>query len=603
MSFLKKMQSLLPTVFERINFRTRAHRLFRLELLLIFFWISLPTILSGDSHNDSRKNDSLSMKKPSPNKLPTADDVRDTRPLIRVGLLEGYEKVSLQINGPFAVENLKGETLRPMAPSNLKWRVRVEEAVPSQFIYSVLVMTFADKEEAITLAEKLEKEGSHAYVRSLGNPVEVQGNILRDNTRYRVQVGNFENSEDAEELLQTFIDDYAPRVVRELMRRVSGKVELFDAKLEESWVSDDGVRIVPADLTVETKICSVRVGTGFRWETEEDRSYAGVVEIRLDHDGKLCAISEVPIDVYLRGVVPSEMPAGFPREALKAQAVAARSEVLAKLHTKHLNDPFDVCGTEHCQVYAGVTQEDPRTNEAVIETSGEVLMRDGILMDAVYSAVCGGHTEDAARVWASPPINAAEGVWCTLKDDLKKIDLTTEENARKWILSKPDVCCNIPAKLLPVAPDYTHRHFRWEVTYNRAEFEKIIARNTGQDIGTFYDIIPLERGVSGRLVLIEILGSHKNLKIKKELNIRRALSPTMLESSCFVVDIQQDEEGLPVEITLNGAGWGHGAGMCQVGAAYMAVKGKTYHEILNHYYRSSTISRCYSLPESTESCD
>ncbi len=597
------IQSLLPTVFKLINFRTQAHRLFRRELLLIILWILFPTVLSGISHNDSRKNDSLSMKKPSPNKSPAADDARDTRPQIRVGLIEGYEKVSFQVDGPFAVKNLKGETLRPMAPSNLKWRVRVEETVPSQFIYSVLVMTFADKEEAIALAENLEKEGLHAYVRSLGNPVEVQGNILRDNTRYRVQIGNFENSDDAEELLQAFMDDYAPRVVRELMRRVTGKVELFDAKLEESCISDDGVRIVPADLTVETKIHSVRVGTGFRWETEEDRSYSGIVEIRLDHDGKLSAISEVPIDVYLRGVVPSEMPAGFPREALKAQAVAARSEVLAKLHTKHLNDPFDVCGTEHCQVYAGVTQEDPRTNEAVIETSGEVLMRDSILMDAVYSAVCGGHTEDAARVWASPPINATEGIWCTLQDDLKKIDLTTEDGAREWILSKPKVCCNIPAKLLPVAPDYIHRHFRWDVTYNRAEFEKIIARNTGQDIGTFYDIIPLERGVSGRLMLIEILGSHKNLKIKKELNIRRALSPTMLESSCFIVDIQQDEEGLPVEITLSGAGWGHGAGMCQVGAAHMAVKGKTYQEILNHYYRKSTISRCYSLPESNDSCD
>jgi hypothetical protein len=229
---LKIKQSLLPTVFKLINFRTQTRRLFRLELLLIILWMFLPNVLSGSSAKESQKTESLSMKKPSSKKPPAADSSRDTRPQIRVGLLEGYEKISLRVNGPFAVENLKGETLRPMAPSNLKWRVRVEETVPSQFIYSVLVTTFADKEEAIALAENLEKEGSHAYVRSLGNPVEVQGNILRDNTRYRVQVGNFENSDDAEELLELFMDDYAPRVVRELMRRVTGKVEFFDAKLD-----------------------------------------------------------------------------------------------------------------------------------------------------------------------------------------------------------------------------------------------------------------------------------------------------------------------------------------------------------------------------------
>jgi stage II sporulation protein D len=228
-----------------------------------------------------------------------------------------------------------------------------------------------------------------------------------------------------------------------------------------------------------------------------------------------------------------------------------------------------------------------------------VLMRDGVLVDGVYSAVCGGHTEDASRVWASPQPYGPKGVCCSDTDCTQTLDLTTEKDVRQWILSKPDVYCNIPAHLLPVDPDYTRRHFRWEVTYNRHELEKIIARNTGHDIGTFYDIIPLERGVSGRLVLIEILGSRMNLKIKKEINIRRALSSTMLESSCFVVDIQQDEEGLPVEITLSGAGWGHGCGMCQVGAASLALQGKTYREILAHYYPGSTVVHCYSLPPPT----
>lgn len=596
------MQRPIPTVpefaFSKLHFPGK-HFSFA-GAVLVALWVILASLFVPCHQKKFGKAQSLPMGRTSQRRPSAADPGQpDTRPQIRVGLLEGYEKVSFQVNGPFAIEDLKGKTIRPMAASNLRWRVRVEEATPSQFLYSVLVIAFPEKADAMALAESVEKEGTHAYVRSLGGPVEIAGEILRDNTRYRVQVGNFLKREEANDVLPKFTDDYSSRVVRELLQRVTGRLELFDANLEQTWTINDGLRILPADLTVETTIFGVRIGTGFRWEKEEDRSYLGVVEIRLDHEGKLCAISEVPIDVYLRGVVPAEMPAGFPIEALKVQAVAARSEVLAKLHTKHINDSFDVCATVHCQLYAGVTHEDPRTDQAVIETSGKVLMRNDVLLDGVYSAVCGGHTEDASLVWASPQPDAPKGVWCCAPGDVEEIDLTTEDNIRLWILSKPKVYCNIPEKLLPVAPDYTRRHFRWEVTYNHHELEEIIARNTGQDIGTFYDIVPLERGVSGRLMLIEILGSRTNLKIKKEINIRRVLSPTMLESSCFVVDIQQDEEGLPVEITLSGAGWGHGAGMCQVGAASLALQGKTYLQILAHYYPGATVTQCYSLPSST----
>jgi stage II sporulation protein D len=566
--------------------------------LLVIVWALMASLPSVEQEKEGEIPATFILpmeKKPQSDMPAESESARDTRPIIRVGLLEGYERISFQVNGPFAIEDLKGKTLRPMRSSELKWRASVEQATVSQFLYSVLVRSFPEKAQAIALAESLETKGLHAYVRPLGEPVEIGEDILCDTTRYRVQVGNFMTMEEAEKLLPVFADESAPRIVRELMQRAAGRIEIFDANLDESWTPNDGLRIIPQDLTVETKIFGVRVGTGFRWEKEEDRSYAGVVEIRLDHEGKLAAISEVPLDVYLRGVVPSEMPTGFPLEALKAQAVAARSEVLAKLHTQHLNDPFDVCATEHCQVYAGVTHEDPRADEAVIETSAEVLMRNGVLVDAVYSAVCGGHTEDASLVWDSPKETWPKGVWCCAPENAPKIDLTKEDAVREWIFSKPDVYCNVPASLLPVSPDYTRRHFRWEVTYNRQELEKTIARNTGQDIGTLYEILPVERGVSGRLIAIEILGSRQNLKIKKEINIRRALSSTMLESSCFVVDMEQDEQGLPAEITLTGAGWGHGAGMCQVGAAHLALEGKTYREILAHYYPGTTVVRCPAL--------
>ena len=171
--------------------------------------------------------------------------------------------------------------------------------------------------------------------------------------------------------------------------------------------------------------------------------------------------------------------------------------VLAEKTTKHLNDSYDLCAHVHCQVYSGITQEDPRTSAAVNETRGVVLVNNSTLVQPFYSAVCGGHTEDALATWRNPSLHPSGGRLCSLNDSMTVPDLTTESGVRKWILSSPDVCCNLSGLNLPVPSDYTRKHFRWEVSYTRQELEGIIRDKTGVDVGTLFDILPCVRGAIG----------------------------------------------------------------------------------------------------------
>jgi stage II sporulation protein D len=445
----------------------------------------------------------------------------------------------------------------------------------------------------MTLAEKFESEGLPAVVRQIGGPIEIDGRIIGDNTLYRVQVGNFQAEGEARALQDLLDMDYAPRLVREVIRQSKGKIEFFDADLLESLESEKGFRVIPEDDSSKVALFGVRVNSGFQYEKVEDREYSGMIEIYLDHEGQMAAFTEVPIDAYLRGVVPAEMPAAFPEETLRAQAIMARSVVMAQKSIKHLNDPYELCAHVHCQVYSGLSQVDERCAKAVDDTRGMVLTHNGLLVDGHFSAVCGGHTEDVLQTWMTPPMYASHGVACSCNDSLVIPDLSTEAGAGQWIKSRPDVYCNLQGYNLPVSSEYGRKHFRWEVSYTRHELEEIILEKTGHDIGVLYDIVPIRRGVSGRLMEIEILGSRKNLHIKRELKIRRVLSRTALESSCFLIDVVDDEEGNPMEVILTGAGWGHGVGMCQCGAARMAAEGKTYQEIIEHYYPGCEIQKKY----------
>ncbi len=310
----------------------------------------------------------------------------------------------------------------------------------------------------------------------------------------------------------------------------------------------------------------------------ERRAYAGQVYVTVDAKGSLAVVNAVPGEKLLDGLLPAEMGAGAPTEALKAQAVAARNELLAKIGTRHLTDPYRLCSTVHCQVYAGAEHEDPRTTAAVKATHGEVMVRaDGRLVDAVYSSSCGGHTEDKERAWGPPADPALRGRFDASDEDAKalaKVDPGKDVRAFLGELPRRPWC----AKVKGGSP------FRWTARVPASTVEEKAG------VGALKDLVVLERGVSGRAVKMKLVGERGEKVIEQELPIRRVLGN--LKSAMFTVELVR-EGGRVKELVFTGGGHGHGVGMCQAGAMGQAAEGRTYRQILGHYYRGATVKKLY----------
>lgn len=395
-------------------------------------------------------------------------------------------------------------------------------------------------------------------------------------------------------------------------------VQIKNNKIQ--WFGDgyDELRFVPADNTVGSfELKDVIIGIGFHWERKENQSFSGVLKLVLE-DGKIRAINEVKVEDYLKSVISSEMSAKASLSLLKAHAVISRSWLLAQMEkTRELklenmeynsfietkeerirwydredHTLFDVCADDHCQRYQGITRTTTALAvQAVEETEGEVISSEGKICDARFSKCCGGVTEEFEACWE--PIHYSYLV--ALRDDKHTAlypDLRVEARAREWILSRPTAFCNNSEKkiLEQVLNNYdqeTTDFYRWEVRYTTDEISTLVNRRSGIDFGTIQELIPVQRGVSGRLIRLKIVGSHKIMAIGKELEIRRILSESHLYSSAFVVDKEDDT------FVLRGAGWGHGVGLCQIGAAVMGEQGYPYDKILRHYYPGSEIKRWY----------
>ncbi len=518
-------------------------------------------------------------------------------PIVRVGLIEEYDRLSFSFKGEFEFVSLTGKTIDLANGENVKWTVAPDRTEEARAIFSILTTAFADRDSADELRKKLSTADEQARIAEIGEEVYIDGRKVADNLKYRVLVGRYATEREARDHLDPFRDEFAPRVIRQIVRPATGTLALSRENDGLLMPVEEGFRIIPKNNESQITIYDVREGTGFHWEREVDRIYPGIIEVRIDHRGLLMAFTELSLETYLKGVVPSEMPASFPLESLKAQAIAARSEVLAKIGVKHPNDPFDLCAHVHCQAYTGSTNEDERSSRAVDETCGKVLMKGGEVAEAVYSSSCGGHTEDKLNVWNPPAADHLRGSWDapdSLGEEFETLDLTKEIDLQKWVDSKPAAWCN--TNKYPDLPNILRRseeNFRWEVTYTRRELEDIIKRKSGEDIGQLIDVIPLGRGVSGRLLEIEIHGSKKNLRIQRELNIRATLSLKYLKSACFTINSEVGEDGRPVRFHLRGAGWGHGVGMCQVGAGVMATQNKNSKDILKHYYPGTAIEQVY----------
>ncbi len=370
-------------------------------------------------------------------------------------------------------------------------------------------------------------------------------------------------------------------------------------------------------------IDDVTIGLNFHWERQETQHFPGTLKLQVD-EGKITAINLLPVEEYLTSVISSEMSASSSLEFLKAHAVISRSWLLAQIEKRHAlckkdggffpfvktdteyirwydredHTIFDVCADDHCQRYQGITKaSNPSVSQAVTATRGQVLMYDNRICDARFSKCCGGATEEFSYCWEDksfPYLSAVRD-----GEETEVPDLTQEEAASRWIRTSPKAWCNtrdahILRQILNNYDQETHDFYRWKVRYTQEELAELIRTKTKCDYGDILDLQPVERGKSGRLSRLKIVGTRKSLTIGKELEIRRTLSDSHLLSSAFVVDKGPlSETGVPEWFELVGAGWGHGVGLCQIGAAVMGEQGCNYNEILLHYYKGADIRKLY----------
>lgn len=378
----------------------------------------------------------------------------------------------------------------------------------------------------------------------------------------------------------------------------------------------DSLLFSSLDETSSFDLLDVVIGINFHWERKETQRFKGALKF-IVLEGEVQAINIVPTEDYLTSVISSEMSATSSLELLKAHAVISRSWLLNKLEDKSeekhsdsmvINDEkiirwydhqdhthFDVCADDHCQRYQGITKASTQAvREAIKATFGEVLTYDGKICDARFYKACGGATELFENCWEEVHhpylLPVADAAKLTLPD------LTREVEARKWILSSPTAYCNTTerAVLSQVLNNYdqeTPDFYRWTVTYSQAELSALIKEKMGIDFGKITDLVPLKRGASGRIIELKVVGEKRTMVIGKELEIRKALSKSHLYSSAFVVD--KEERDASVQFVLRGAGWGHGVGLCQIGAAMMASQGVGYKDILSHYYPHSSLTKRY----------
>ena len=421
------------------------------------------------------------------------------------------------------------------------------------------------------------------------------------------------------------------------------KAEYKKGKVFLHGEHENEIILEPINENSSFDLIDVVIGINFHWVRKENQRFKGALKFIVE-DQKLTAINRIHVEDYLISVISSEMSATASEELLKAHAVISRSWLLSPLqeargkkqevrsknqdrvneqqsttesllpttdsilpahryikwYERDAHTNFDVCADDHCQRYQGITRASTKAVEAAIEaTRGETLMYEDEICDARFSKSCGGISETFENCWAPehyPYLTAViDNADAPVGFDL---DLSNEDNAEKWIRKSPPAFCNTTDKkvLSQVLNNYdqeTTDFYRWKVEYIQSEISELIARRSGIDFGEIIDLIPILRGESGRLIELKIIGTKRTIIVGKELEIRKWLSNSHLYSSAFVVDKSDLQNEVPQHFTLIGAGWGHGVGLCQIGAAVMGAKGYKYKEILLHYFRGAELKKIY----------
>ena len=500
----------------------------------------------------------------------------DGLPVVTVRIAEGRDRVVLRGAGLRLLPDGEGG---PEVRGGASYTIRVDRGRAAAIRWRPIVARLAVGEDEALRAELARWRGRGEAPRTveIGALFAVRGEVL-DQRRILVTVGDAVDEPAAKaraaELRARWGVDAGLHA--ELAERPRGVVEATDDR--GVVVRNDGILWFAGPSLIEVDDID-KEGGG-----REVRRYFGRIYVTLDRAGKLAVVNAVPEDKLLAGLVPAEMMPSAPAEALKAQAIAARNELLAKVGTRHLTDPYRLCSTQHCQVYAGAGHEDPRATAAVQATRGLLLEREhGGLVDAVYSASCGGHGEDNEGVWGGAPDAALRGgldgdeAFVAARGAFAKID---DANVRAFLATADD----------GGAQPYCAKNRPGEATRRWTARVDLAALAARAGTGAVRKVSVLARGVGGRAAAIAIEGEHGKREVRGELEVRRALGG--LKSALFVLDEQRDGGALTA-LTASGLGHGHGIGMCQIGAMGMAERGATALQILQHYYRGARVRRLY----------
>jgi SpoIID/LytB domain protein len=508
-------------------------------------------------------------------------DFRGGEPHLSIRLMEGREQVTFSARGRVRLR-LAGPLEKTVeAPAGSVWTVRLNSGEPARLKLKVQLgeFRFADHSGPETEQRLWESRGYAVKTQTLGSVYGIAGKVI-DNRRVLLLLDESFDAAGASqkraELLQSF--GATTTLLEEVDVPAVGVLELLDASGSAVALAQNSIAAETLDGT-PFDVQQVEFGVGYAFHNFEDRSYRGSLQFTVDQNGKLAVVNFVELEQLLKGLVPSEIFARAHPEALKAQAVTARGEVLAKIGLKHLADPYLLCSEQHCAVYKGLSSEVESTNRAVEATRGEGLFaKDGRLVDSVYSAICGGHTEHNEFVWETPQDPSLRG-----KPDLLpgRKATVTPKSLSAFLSTEQPAACRLSTLAAP-------GKFRWE---KRFTADEVNALTDHLKVGAVKAITVNTRGVSGRAIDVTISGEAGATQVRGELNIRRLFG--MLNSAMFVVAPEHGANGAITGWVFRGGGWGHGVGMCQTGAIGRAEAGQSYREILRHYFGGAEVAPLY----------
>ncbi len=509
-------------------------------------------------------------------------DFKNGAPIVPVRLMEGNAEVTLTSKGRlrFKVSGAIEKVVE--GPAGTEWRVRLVSGTAAKLVARIQIaeVPFNDKLGLASAQAEWDDKGLKTRSQILGGVYGIAGKVI-DNRRYVLLVDAppapvAELASRQAEILTQF--QVRTTLLETVKQKPTATMDVLDgdgnvvARATDSLVAEsiDGAPI---------EIRRVEYGVGYDFHNFEDRSFRGSLQVAADKSGRLAVINLVGMEDLLKGLVPSEIFAKAHPEALKAQAVTARGEVLAKIGLKHEADPYFLCSEQHCAVYKGLSGEAASTNLAVEATRGEMSFdAEGKLVDSVYSAVCGGHTENNDVVWggvANPSLRGRPDVLPGKEAPASPGDL------KAFLSTEGPYACRLSSFA-------QQSKFRWEKRFTAKEVdEKMAAFN----VGRVFAMTVTDRGVSGRARLLAISGELGATQLRGELTIRRAFG--MLNSAMFELKAERDPKGRPISWVFTGGGWGHGVGLCQTGAIGRAEAGQSYRQILEHYFNGAQVARVY----------